>query len=62
MYVCPTCGKEIATEELMQKHFLSCWKEEHPYHQSKSAPCSEDVTTRKVSNEVASFFNSFSKR
>lgn len=58
MFICPTCSKEFNTEEAIQKHFLQCWKEQHPYHKSKSAPKGEDVTTREVSNDIANFFNS----
>lgn len=58
MYICPTCGKECATEDLVAKHYLVCYKEKHPYHQSKSAPRSEDVNTRTVSDDILSFFNS----
>lgn len=62
MYFCPVCGKAFELKEDIQKHFLSCWKEEHPYYQSKAAPCSEDITTREVSDSVVNFFNSFNKR
>ena len=56
MYICPTCGKEFDKEEKIQRHFLQCWKEQHPYHQSKSAPRSEDITIRQVSNDIINFF------
>ena len=56
MFICPTCSKEFNTEEMIQKHFLSCWKEQHPYHQGKSAPRGTDVETREVSSEIADFF------
>lgn len=56
MYICPTCNKEFNTESAIQKHFLSCWKEQHPYHKSKSAPHSEDVVTREVNDDVINFF------
>lgn len=59
MYICPTCGKEFCEESLIQKHFLSCWKEKYPCHQSKPAPRSEDVVTRDISDEIANFFNFF---
>ena len=58
MFVCPTCFKEFDTEEKIQKHFLSCWKEQHPFHKSKSAPHSADVLTRVISEDVVNFFNS----
>ena len=35
MYFCPTCNKKFPTEEKVVKHFLVCWKEKNPYHQSK---------------------------
>lgn len=56
MYICPTCEKEFNTEEMIRKHFLSCWREIHPYHKSKSAPRSKDIVTREVSNDIANFF------
>ena len=59
MFVCSTCGKQFDTKEALTNHFMKCWKEQHPYHQSKSAPCSEDINTRKVSNDIMNFFNSF---
>lgn len=58
MFVCPICTKEFKTESLIRKHFLACWKEQHPFHQSKSAPHSED-NFREVNNDVLNFFNSF---
>ena len=57
MYICPTCGRSFRTEEHIQKHFLSCWKEQHPYHQSKDAPRGVDITTREVNNDIVDFFN-----
>ena len=59
MYICPTCSKEIETEEVLVKHFLKCWKEKNPCHQAKSAPRSEDINTREVSDDIANFFSSF---
>jgi hypothetical protein len=56
MFICPTCNKEFNTEQDIQKHFLLCWKEQHPYHQSKSAPRGENITTRKVNDDIMNFF------
>jgi len=58
MYICPTCGQELSNEDNMRKHMLACWKELHPYHQSKSAPHSEDIVTKEVDNDVLDFFSS----
>lgn len=58
MYICPTCNKSFETEERIQKHFLKCWKEKNPYHQSKPAPRSEDVETVEINDDVVNFFNS----
>lgn len=58
MYICPTCKKEFETENKIVKHFLNCWKEKNPYHQSKEAPHSESITTRQVNNDIMDFFNS----
>lgn len=62
MYICPTCNRGFSTEEGVAKHFLSCWKEQHPYHQSKPAPHSEDINTREVSQDITDFFAIFQKR
>ena len=59
MYICPTCGREFQTENKIAKHFLSCWKEQNPFHQPKEAPRGDDITTRSVSNDILDFFNSF---
>lgn len=61
MFICPTCAKEFNTEDVIQKHFLACWKEQHPYHKSKPAPRSENIITREISNDVINFFNSLNK-
>jgi hypothetical protein len=61
MYICPVCNKEIEKEDDAVKHFLRCWKEKNPHHKSKSAPYSEDINTREVSDDVMNFFNSFGK-
>ena len=61
MYICPTCNKKFKTEDKLTKHFLSCWKEQHPYYQSKPAPRSENIETREVSNDIINFFNSFKR-
>lgn len=53
MYICPVCKKPY---EKIQKHFLSCWKEQHPFHQSNPAPHSEDTIVREVDNNVMAFF------
>lgn len=56
MYICPICEKEFNTEEMIRKHFLSCWEKIHPYHKSKPAPRSKDIVIREVSNDIANFF------
>ena len=59
MYICPTCGKQFENDNILTKHFLACWKEQHPYHKSKPAPRSEDINTREISVEIEDFFASF---
>lgn len=59
MFICPTCNREFDDENKIVKHFLACWKEQHPNHISKEAPRGENVTTRKVNNDIMDFFNSF---
>ena len=46
----------------IQKHFLKCWKEQHPYHKSKSAPHSANRETKEVSNDILDFFNSLERK
>ena len=38
MYICPECKREFGSEEGIKKHFLACWREQHPGHKSKDAP------------------------
>ena len=59
MYVCPVCGKEYDNEEAVVKCYMRCWRENHSCHTAKSAPKSEDITTREVNGDIAAFFNSF---
>ena len=59
MFICPTCGKQFETEDLLVKHFLKCWKDKNPNHKSKPAPRSEDINTREDNQEILNFFNSF---
>ena len=61
MFICPTCNKEFNKEDNMRSHLLSCWKEQHPYHKSKSAPRGENKITREVSDDIASFFERINK-
>lgn len=59
MYICPTCNRDFTTEASMAKHYLSCWRERNPYHQSKPAPRSEDINTVEMNEDVVNFFTSF---
>ena len=61
MYICPICEKEFNTEDAVSKHYLKCWKEEHPYHKSKPAPQSENIETREINDDISNFFSSFQK-
>ena len=58
IYICPTCGKELNSEEETATHFLKCWKENNSHHKSKPAPRSEDITMIEVSEDVKKFFAS----
>ena len=63
MFLCPICQeKKFETESAMAKHLLSCWKEQNPYHVSKSAPHSETITTRQVNESVKDFFAAYDRR
>lgn len=59
MYICPVCNKQFKEEDILVKHYLSCWKKENPHLRSKPAPRSEDINTREVNKEVENFFNLF---
>lgn len=59
MYICPTCGRSFGKKESIQKHFVACWKEQHPYQKSKPAPRSENIETKQVDVEVLDFFAAF---
>lgn len=61
MYICPTCNQQFEVEETLVKHFLKCWKDKNPCHQSKSAPRSEDINTRVDNDDILNFFNSFKR-
>lgn len=56
MYICPTCHKAFSSESYIKKHFLDCWKEQHPFHQSTPAPRSEDIVEVQADNNVLAFF------
>ena len=56
MYICPMCNQEFNKEENMRSHLLQCWKEQHPYYQSKTAPHSEDIETKEVNDDIMNFF------
>lgn len=56
MYICLSCGRQFEKEDVLVKHFLSCWKQTHPNCQSKPAPRSEDINTREINDDVANFF------
>lgn len=59
VYICPTCSKEFETEDLVKTHFLKCWKEVHPYHQSTPAPRGQNIITKEVNDDISNFFNLF---
>lgn len=56
MYICPTCKRGFESEDSIRKHFLNCWKEQHPYYQSTPAPRSEDIVEVQADNNVLAFF------
>ena len=59
MYICPVCNQQFKEEQVLVKHYLSCWKKENPHLRSKPAPRSEGVNTREVNEDIENFFNSF---
>ena len=56
MYICPTCGNIFATEEMITRHFLKCWRKHNPNHKPKPAPCKGNTTQREMNDDVANFF------
>ena len=56
MFICPTCSKEFLTEPEVVKHFLKCWKEHNPHHESKEAPHSPDIVNKQVNADTLAFF------
>lgn len=61
MYICSVCGKKLKDPQQVEKHFLRCWQEHNPNHQSKEAPQSENIEERKVSESVLNFFANLQK-
>lgn len=61
MYICPTCGREYESDEMVAKHFLTCWKEKNNCPPSKAAPRTADIETRTVNTDMANFFAAFQK-
>ena len=59
MYICPVCNRQFKEEQILVKHYLSCWKKENPHLRSKPAPRSEDINMREVNEDIENFFNSF---
>ena len=59
MYICPVCNQQFKEEQVLVKHYLSCWKKENPHLRSKPAPRSEDINTREVNEDIENFFNFF---
>ena len=59
MYICPVCNRQFKEEQVLVKHYLSCWKKENPHLRSKPAPRSEDINMREVNEDIENFFNSF---
>ena len=57
MYICPVCNRQFKEEQVLVKHYLSCWKKENPHLRSKPAPRSEDINTREVNEDIENFFN-----
>lgn len=62
MYICPTCKRKFEDAETIAKHSLRCWREKNPYHRSKPAPQSEDITYKNVSEDIMNFFASFEEK
>ena len=60
MFVCPTCERQFKEEKDVVKHYLNCWKENHPNYKSGSAPESAAVERRRINDEVLNFFTFWS--
>lgn len=61
MYTCPTCNKQLATEEDIKKHSLICWKKANPHYKSKPAPQGDTIVVREINDDITNFFSSFEK-
>lgn len=62
MYVCPVCGKrKFEKEDWIRKHYLACWKEHNPYHQSVPALQLEDIVEKQIDNGVMEFFKQYDR-
>lgn len=59
MIICPVCKRKISSEQVAVRHYLACWKENNPYHTSKEAPHSENITTRSINSDVDAFFKEY---
>lgn len=64
MYICPICKCEFENEKesRMARHFLKCWKESNPNHETNSIEPSETIETRKESKDITDFFASLQRR
>ena len=62
MYICPMCNKSFENEEILRKHYLNCWKENHPFHIPKPAPSSKDIVDRQLNDDIANFFKSLKEK
>lgn len=58
MYICPICNRKCVSEEEIKKHSMACWRKANPHYKSKPAPQGETIVTKKVDNDILSFFNS----
>lgn len=56
MFLCSSCGRAFYSEGELTDHFLKCWKEQHPFHNSKPAPRSADINTREATADITKFF------
>ena len=61
MYICSICNRQFKNKEDIAKHSLKCWRENNPYHKSKTAPHSSNRIERTVNKDILNFFASFQK-
>lgn len=62
MYICPICSKEYDKENQLVKHMSMCWKQKHPNHKSKDAPCAPTIVNKQDNSDIIDFLSMFERK